>query len=161
MNEEIALNQEKLMFKHILLPTDGSELAAKGVRQAIKMAKEVGAQITAVHVAAKHSAVFQDEGFAMPDIPDWQRLFEASRTTRANEILDPVKKSANKAGVKCNTVVAVGDMPYEMIIRQAKKAGCDLIMMASHGRSGIQRIFLGSETVKVLTHSKIPVLVVR
>ncbi|MGZ5094320.1 MAG: universal stress protein [Burkholderiales bacterium] len=149
------------MFKHILIPTDGSELSDKGVKQTIKMAKAVGAHITAVHVVPNYSALFQDEGFAMPDIPDWQKLFDDSRVTRAKEILDRVKKAADKAGVKCDTVAAHGDMPYEMIIEQAEKSRCDLIMMASHGRKGMQRLLLGSETAKVLTHSTIPVLVLR
>jgi nucleotide-binding universal stress UspA family protein len=154
-------NEEKVMFKHILVPTDGSELSDKGVKETIKMAKAVGAHITAVHVVANYSVLFQDEGFAMPDIPDWQTLFDHSRATHAKEILDRVKAAADKAGVKCDTVAAHGDMPYEMIIKQAKKSKCDLIMMASHGRKGMQRILLGSETAKVLTHSKIPVLVLR
>jgi nucleotide-binding universal stress UspA family protein len=149
------------MFKHILVATDGSALSTKGVRQTIKVAKAVGAHITAVHVVGTYNVLFQDEGFAMPDIPAWRKLFEDRMATHAKEVLGPVKEAADKAGVKCETVVAHGDMPYEMIIKQAKKSRCDLIMMASHGRKGMQRLLLGSETAKVLTHSRIPVLVVR
>ena len=149
------------MYKHILVPTDGSKLSDKGVREAIKMAKAVGAKITAVHVMDNDYSVFLNEGFVMPDMPEIRKRFEDGNSARANEILGGVKAAANKAGVKCETVVATGSLPYESIIKQAKRANCDLIMMGSHGRSGIKVILLGSETAKVLTHSKIPVLVVR
>jgi nucleotide-binding universal stress UspA family protein len=103
----------------------------------------------------------QDEGFMMPVMPTLKKDFEDRLAAHANEILSLVQERARKAGVKCNTAVATGDTPYETIIKQARKSKCDLIMMASHGRSGIKGILLGSETAKVLTHSKIPVLVVR
>ena len=102
----------------------------------------------------------QDEGFR-PVIPAMRKAFEDRAAAYAMRILGPVKAAASKSGVKCDTVVATGDLPYEMIIKQARKSGCDLIMMASHGRSGIKALLLGSETAKVLTHSRIPVLVVR
>ena len=149
------------MYKHILLSTDGSKLSDKGVRQAIKMARALKAKITAVHVVGNYQPVLdQDEGF-MPMIPAMRRDFEDRAAAYARAILRPVKAAASKSGVKCDTVVATGDLPYEMIIRQARKSRCDLIMMASHGRSGIKALLLGSETAKVLAHSKIPVLVVR
>ena len=98
----------------------------------------------------------------MPEIPVMlKRRFEEENAERASQILGEVKKIAAAYGVKCSTVVANDDSPYEAIIKQAKKSKCDLIMMASHGRRGLQAILLGSETTKVLTHSKIPVLVVR
>jgi nucleotide-binding universal stress UspA family protein len=151
------------MFKHILVPTDGSKLSAKGVKQAIEMAKALRAKITAVHVVDDYHQRMhdQDEGFMMPVMPTLKKDFEDRLAAHANEILSLVQERARKAGVKCNTAVATGDTPYEMIIKQARKSKCDLIMMASHGRSGIKGILLGSETAKVLTHSKIPVLVVR
>ena len=149
------------MFKHILLPTDGSKLSDKGVREAIKMAKALRAKITAVHVGGSYHQRLQDEGFVLPVIPALKKDFEDRAAAHAKEILDPVREAAGKAGVKCDTVVATGDLPYEMIIKQAKRSKCDMIMMASHGRSGIKSILLGSETVKVLAHSKIPVLVLR
>lgn len=149
------------MYKHILLSTDGSKLSDKGVRQAIKMARALRAKITAVHVVDNYQPVLdQDEGF-MPVIPAMRRDFEDRAAAHARAILRPVKRAASKSGVKCDTVVATGDLPYEMIIKQARKSRCDLIMMASHGRSGIKALLLGSETAKVLAHSKIPVLVVR
>jgi len=149
------------MFKHILLPTDGSKLSDQGVKQTIKMAKALGAKITAVHVMNNYHVVLQDEGFLMPDVPVLRKRLEEIRSRQVREILGSVKEAADKVGVRCDTVVAIGDMPYEMVIKQAKKSKCDLIMMASHGRRGIKGILLGSETAKVLTHSKIPVLVLR
>jgi len=97
----------------------------------------------------------------MPDVVVVRKQFEDEAAAHAKEILGPVKEAANKAGVDCDMVVTTGDSPYQMIINQAKKSGCDLIMMASHGRRGLQRLLHGSETVSVLTHSKIPVLVLR
>jgi nucleotide-binding universal stress UspA family protein len=151
------------MYKHILLPTDGSKLSTKGVQQAIKMARALRAKITAVHVVASYHQLLRDQedGFMMPVIATLKEDFEDRAAARAKEILSPVKEAASKAGVRCDTVTAIGDFPFEAIIKQARKSKCDLIMMASHGRSGIKGLLLGSETAKVLTHSKIPVLVVR
>ena len=149
------------MFKHILLPTDGSKLSDKGVRETIKMARALRAKITAVHVVGNYDQRLHDEGFALQEIPVFKKDFENKMAAHAKTILDPVREAAGKVGVKCDTVVATGDLPYEMIIKQARRSKCDLIMMASHGRSGLKGLLLGSETVKVLGHSKIPVLVVR
>jgi nucleotide-binding universal stress UspA family protein len=149
------------MFKHIVLPTDGSKLSANGAKQTIKMAKALGANITVVHVVSDYYTLLQDEGFATSNMPTLKKLFEDRTAIRAKEILGPVKEAADKAGVECDTVVAIGEKPYEMIIEQAKKSKCDLIIMASHARKGIQGILFGSETAKVLSHSKIPVLVLR
>src|ERR1019366_2728808 len=149
------------MVTHILLPTDGSKLSNKAVRQAIEFAKALGAKITAVHVVGGYHLALPDEGFAMPEIPALKKRFEEEEAARAKKILGSVKEAAEMAGVECAVVVATGDVPYEMIINQATKFKCDLIIMASHGRRGLQGILLGSETQKVLTHSKIPVLVCR
>ncbi len=149
------------MIKHILLPTDGSKLSNKAVKQAIEFAKALGAKITAVHVVGGYHQILPDDGFVMPEIPALKKRFEEQEAARAKTILDSVKEAAQMAGVECYVVVATGDMPYEMIIKQATKSKCDLIIMASHGRRGFQGILLGSETQKVLTHSKIPVLVCR
>jgi nucleotide-binding universal stress UspA family protein len=151
------------MFKHILLPTDGSKLSNTGVKEAIKLAGALRAKITAIHVVGNyHQHIHNwDDGFMTPEILALRKDFENRAAAHAKTILDLVRAAAARAGVKCDTVVATGDLPYEMIIRQAKKSKCDLIMMASHGRSGIKGLLLGSETVKVLTHSRIPVLVLR
>lgn len=148
------------MFKHILLPTDGSKLSGEGVRQTIKMAKALGAHITAVHIVRAFHPL-REEGYFMPEVSALRKQFEDETATHAEEVLSPVKEAANKLGVKCDTVVATGDSPSQMIIKQARKSRCDLIMMASHGRKGLQRLLHGSETENVLTHSTIPVLVVR
>jgi nucleotide-binding universal stress UspA family protein len=147
------------MFKHILLPTDGSALSAQTAQQAIKTAQALGAKITAVHVRGGYNVMLGNEYLGTPDIPDMRQRFEQEMAAYANEILSPLKKAALEAGVECETVVATGDSTYETILKQAAQSGCDLIMMASHGKKGIDGILLGSETQKVLTHSKIPVLV--
>jgi nucleotide-binding universal stress UspA family protein len=102
-----------------------------------------------------------DEGFTVPAFATFKKRFEEQSAKYSKGLLEGVKSSAKAAGVECEGVVVVNNLPYEAIIKQAKKAKCDLIMMASHGRKGLQSILLGSETAKVLTHSMIPVLVVR
>ena len=148
------------MYKHILLPTDGSKLSAKAVKQGIQFAKSIGAKITAIHVAPEYQMVI-DEGFVMPTVMSIQKRFEEETAARSKKLLDEVTADALAAGVACYGVTVVSGVPYDAIIKQAKKGKCDLIMMASHGRKGLSSILLGSETAKVLTHSTIPVLVVR
>ena len=97
----------------------------------------------------------------MSKIPEPRKRYEEEAKVRANMIIEKVKKAAGEAGVQCFSAVVVGDTPYMAIIEQAGKSKCDMIMMASHGRRGLQGILLGSETQQVLTHSKIPVLVLR
>lgn len=147
------------MFKHILLPMDGSSLSERTAQQAIKTAKALGAKITAVHVTGGYNIMLANEYLGTPDIPDVRQRFEQEMGAYAMQILSPVKKAALEAEVECDTVVATGDSTYEMILKQAAQSGCDLIMMASHGKKGLNGVLLGSETQKVLTHSKIPVLV--
>jgi nucleotide-binding universal stress UspA family protein len=148
------------MYKHILVPTDGSKLSAKAVKQAIQFAKSIGATVTAIHVSNEFRAMM-DEGFAVPAFPAIKKRFEEETAKRSKALLESVKSGAQTAGVECNCVSVTNDFPYDAIIKQAKKSKCDLIMMASHGRKGLSSILLGSETAKVLTHSTIPVLVVR
>ena len=149
------------MFKHILLATDGSALSGTGAEVAIKTAKALGARITAVHVTRAYDERQGYDGNAMPRMPELKKRFDANMAAAAKSILDAIKQAAEKGKVTCETVTAAGEDPYEMIIEQARKSKCDLIVMASHGRRGIQSILLGSESTKVLTHSEIPVLVVR
>ena len=148
------------MYKHILLPTDGSNLSAKAVRQGIQFAKSIGAKITAIHVAPEYQMVI-DEGLVMPSVMSVQQRFEEEVAARSKKLLDKVTTEAQAAGVACYGVTVVSSVPYDAIIKQAKKSKCDLILMASHGRKGLASLLLGSETAKVLTHSTIPVLVVR
>ena len=145
------------MFKHILLPTDGSKLSEKAVRQSVRMAKALNAKITALHVVPK----FHTFGFQPEMIEPTRSEYEQESTARAQEFLAFAGKVAKAAGVDFDGVKVSGDHPFKEIIRTAQKKGCDMILMASHGRRGIEGFLLGSETQKVLTHSKVPVLVYR
>ncbi len=148
------------MYQHILLPTDGSKISAKAVKQGLELAKAIGAKVMAFHVMPEYQAVL-DETFAVTTVLSFKKQFDDEAQKRAKKILTAVKTDATALKVPCECVSVVGAAPYDAIIRQAKKAKCDLIMMASHGRKGLSGLLLGSETTKVLTHSTIPVLVVR
>ena len=148
------------MFKHILLPTDGSKLSDRAVQRGIELAEAVGARVTAMHVIPEFR-IMADESFVLPTSVDLKARYEKGAKARATNLLDKIETRARTAGVKCETVAVMGDVPYEHIIDTCKKRKCDLILMASHGRRGISALLLGSETSKVLTHSKVPVLVVR
>ena len=145
------------MYKNILIPTDGSELAGKAVQSGIIFAKEIGAKIIVLTVTAPFH-VFTLDPQVVEDTPDQYRRHIQEHTAK---ILGAVANAAKAAGLACETVQVEHEHPYQAIIDTARSKGCDLIVMASHGRRGISAIVLGSETVKVLTHSKIPVLVHR
>lgn len=147
------------MFKHILVPTDGSELSRATTQRAISFAKEAGARITAFYAKPEYPIAYFGEG-ALID-PTTPEKFAELADQQAAEYLGEVTAWCQAAGVECGTVSAVSDIPYEAIIEAAEKSGADLIFMASHGRRGISGFLLGSETNKVLAHSKIPVLVYR
>ena len=148
------------MFKHLLLPTDGSKFSDRAVQRGIEFAKSIGARVTTVHVIPEFR-MMADESFALPTSADLKRRYEKEAKARAEKMLARIGEKARAADVAYDAVAVSGDVPYEKIIDTAKKCKCDLIMMASHGRRGISGLLLGSETAKVLTHSKIPVLVVR
>jgi nucleotide-binding universal stress UspA family protein len=145
------------MYKHLLLPTDGSELSAKAVRDGIQFAKEIGARITAVHVTPP----FYPSEMSPSALTAHAQEHEAASRESAQRALSAVADAARAAGVPCTTLHRVSDGPFEEIIQVATESGCDLIFMASHGRRGVKALLLGSETNKVLTHSRIPVLVTR
>ena len=163
------------MFKHILLPTDGSDLSTAAIHQGIMLAKSIRAKITGLCVMPRHpktlSAAQMPTEVLDQSASRCKELAEAYLETiekgaeiarqLAEAYLQVILKSAQDAGVACEVVTERADSPYEAIIRVADQKGCDLIMMASHGRSGVKAILIGSETQKVLTHSKIPVLVYR
>ena len=132
----------------------------KAVKQAIQFATSLRAKITAVCIVGEYP-IREYEGYMMPEIPALKKRFVEAEAAVAKKILDTVKKAASKGGVDCETVAPAGSAPYDAIIKQAAKSKCDLIVMASHGRRGLSGVLLGSETQKVLTHSKIPVLVCR
>jgi nucleotide-binding universal stress UspA family protein len=145
------------MYKHILIATDGSELAGKAVAAGFGLARELGAQVTAVTVTEPWTAFVTGEaGFGFP-----VDEYEKSANESASRILSGVSKLARKADVHCTTMHTKDQFPAEGILETANKSGCDLIVMASHGRRGLRRLLLGSQANKVLTHSPIPVLVCR
>ena len=147
------------MFKHILVPTDGSQLSSDTVKRAIAFAKETRAQVTFFFAKPDYPVAFYGEGALIdPTTPD---KFAEMADQQAKEILAAHEAAAKAEGVASASVSSVSDTPYEAIIAAAEEAGADLIFMASHGRRGISGLLLGSETQKVLTHSKIPVLVYR
>ncbi len=147
------------MFKHILVPTDGSELSQETARRAVSFAKEAGARITAFYAKPEYPVTYYGEG-ALID-PTTPEKFAEMAEQQAQQTLDFVVDLCRNAGVMVDTLAITSDVPYQAIIDGATQVGCDLIFMASHGRRGFTALLLGSETNKVLTHSKIPVLVYR
>lgn len=147
------------MFKHILVPTDGSALSMDTVKRAVAFAKEIGAKLTFYYAKPDYPVAYYGEG-ALID-PTTPEKFAEMADKQAKEILGAATAAAGEAGVSCASVSTISDVPYEAIIEAATSANCDLIFMASHGRKGISGLLLGSETQKVLTHSKTPVLVYR
>ncbi|HML41917.1 MAG: universal stress protein [Hyphomicrobium zavarzinii] len=145
------------MFKHILIATDGSELAQKAVTQGLELAKGLGAQVTVINVTEPWAAVAPGEvAMAFPI-----HEYEESVATNAARILSAVDTQAKAQGVTCATLHVKDQFPAEGIIETAGQRGCDVIVMASHGRRGLMRFLLGSQAIKVLTNSTIPVLVCR
>jgi nucleotide-binding universal stress UspA family protein len=146
------------MFKNILIPTDGSELSQRAVRLAVELAKVHQARITGIHVIPDYHLLIAYEGAFDPVT---EERIEEEAKVRAESYLEYVRKSAQEGGVPCDTLCETSDHPYDAILKAANSRQCDLIVMTSHGRKGIAAVLLGSETRKVLTHSKIPVLIVR
>jgi nucleotide-binding universal stress UspA family protein len=145
------------MYTHILIPTDGSELAGKAVQDGIALAKRIGAKATALTVLPPFHVLTTDTQM----LEDTPAQYKVRMQAHAEKTLGAVAQAAQTSGVACEMVHVEHEHPYQAIIDTAGSKGCDLIVMASHGRNGISAIVLGSETVKVLTHSKIPVLVHR
>lgn len=147
------------MFRRILVPTDGSELSNNTVDRALSFAAEAGASIVFLYAKPEYPMTYYGEG-ALID-PTTPERFAEMADSQARAVLDDCRQRAERAKVSCDTVDLTSDLPYEAIIAAAEAQRCDLIFMASHGRRGIVSLLLGSETQKVLTHSKIPVLVYR
>jgi nucleotide-binding universal stress UspA family protein len=145
------------MHTHILIPTDGSELSDEAIQYGTSLAKAVNAKVTGVTV----STPFHFFAVEPAVVTDTLESYRQRMATVAAQRLAKVKEAADAAGVSCEIVHLEHEHPYKAIIDIANARGCDLIVMASHGRRGISAIVLGSETVKVLTHSTIPVLVYR
>jgi nucleotide-binding universal stress UspA family protein len=147
------------MYRNILVPIDGSPLSRSAAKAAVALAKDQGAKVVGFYVAPAYQpnvyADFVPAAFVSPKEYD-----EMAKKT-AEKYLSAVDKAAAAAGVACTCAHAMSDLPYEEIVKAAQRYKCDLIFMASHGRSGIARLLLGSQTSKVLAHSKVPVLVYR
>lgn len=145
------------MFKHVLLPTDGTATSDIAVQCAIRFARDAGARVTVVHVIPPfHILTYQPEMLEQSREEN-QRQSQA----RATSILQAAEQLAREQGVPCDSVAIKSDSVYEAIIQSAFDRQCDLIAMASHGRRGVRGMLLGSETQKVLLHTQIPVLVYR
>jgi len=148
------------MYAHIMLPLDGSELSLKAVHEGIALAKALHSKLTFITVVSPyHSGI--SVPFTSAIVHDIEKSHDEEAKKATQKLHADMAARAKSAGVQCESLVAFGESPYEQIIKNAQASKCDLILMASHGRRGLDGLLLGSETVKVLTHSKIPVLVVR
>jgi len=153
------LGEEAAVFRNILVPTDGSKLSQKAVRQALALAEQSKAKLTVLHVYPRFSG--SPYGTFGPAEDVLEEAHKRQARAEADALFASVKKQADAAGVASDTVLAENNDVWKTIISIAKKKKCDLICMASHGRRGLSGVLLGSETHKVLTHSDLPVLVLR
>lgn len=147
------------MFKHLLLPTDGSPASDAAILKGIQFAKSINARVTGVHVNVVpeyHVVTYNAE-----ILEDTRRQFLEDSKEHAAKFLAVIETAAKDAGVECETSFVICDNPYEGILKTAAEKGCDLIAMASHGRKGVKGLLTGSETQKVLAHSPLPVMVFR
>ena len=145
------------MFKKILVPTDGSPLSEKSARAALAFAAAQGASVVGLSVAELYPFMLMPEAGAMVDMTHYEEIQDKS----AQQAMQRLNALAAEAGVPCEVLATRGVHPYEEIINAAKSKGCDLIWMGSHGRKGLDKLLLGSETQRVLSHSTIPVMVYR
>jgi nucleotide-binding universal stress UspA family protein len=144
-------------FRHILMPTDGSDLSARAIDQGMQFARQVGAKVTGFHAIGEYKTFAGTaELLEMTSVE-----YEAWATRQATEILQVIARAAARFGVVCEVESVFHDVPYEAILAVAARRQCDLIVMASHGRRGLKGMLIGSETQKVMTHGRIPVLVIR
>jgi nucleotide-binding universal stress UspA family protein len=146
-----------IMFKHLLVPTDGTTASEATIRQVMAIAKENGAKVTGLHVIQP----FHVFAYHVDMIESTSDTFMAQAQARAERYVTAIEKAAKEMGVACETHIATGEHPFKVIIDTAHARTCDLIVMCSHGRSGVKGFLLGSETQKVLTHTTLPVLVLR
>jgi nucleotide-binding universal stress UspA family protein len=145
------------MFKHILIPTDGSALSTTAIQNALQLARDVKAKVTVITVMEPFHIFSMDS----TQLADTRHAYEKHTEEAAERCLGGAKRQAETLGVECEAIHVEHAMPYKAITDTAAAKGCDLIAMASHGRRGAAALILGSETAKVLTHSTIPVLVYR
>ena len=147
------------MFQRILVPTDGTPTANRAVQVAAGLANQFGATLTLLHALPKFRSHSYSEGAGLAWTPEKEYLAETAKL--ADDLLARAKSSVEKKGAKAATMYVYSDSPAEAIVTAATKAKADVIVMASHGRQGLQKFLLGSETQKVLALTKLPVLVVR
>ena len=147
------------MYQRILVATDGSTLSKKAVRSAIKLASSLNAELVALYVVPRYPMTYFEGGMSIS--PEEVSRTEKRWADKGQAVVDEVQQAAQVQGIKAKAVIARSDLVAESLISAAKKHKCDLIVMASHGRKGLKRVLLGSETQHVLTHSTIPVLVLR
>lgn len=147
------------MYQRILVTTDGSALSKKAVTAAIGLAASLGAELVALKVVPRYPMSYFEGAVTLT--PQEMARIEGQWVTEAQAVVDAIKAAAAKKGVSAKAALVRSDLVAESILAAAKKHGCDLIVMASHGRKGIKRVLMGSETQQVLTHSSIPVLVLR
>jgi nucleotide-binding universal stress UspA family protein len=147
------------MYKNLLVATDGSKLSGKAVVHALALAKAVGAKVTAFYAAPDYPMPAYADGVVYEPVS--RKEYSKLAAEDADKILSAVTAKAKAEGVECKTTFSIAAAPWEAILDAAKKNKCDGIVMASHGRRGLSAVLLGSETQKVLTHTKLPVTVVR
>jgi nucleotide-binding universal stress UspA family protein len=148
------------VFRHILIPTDGSALAVKGIRAGVKLAAKLGARVTGVYVILPYNAPMYAEA-AMYVSASAFADYDKTSKAQAKKALAVIERAAASADVRCASRVVADLQPWQGILKAARKGGCDTIVMASHGRGGLGGVILGSQTARVLAHSKLPVLVIR
>jgi len=147
------------VYKHLLVATDGSRISSKAVTHAIALAQALKAELTAFYASPDYPLPAYADGVVYEPVS--KKQYETLAKKEAEKILTAVQLKAEAGGVECDTLHAIANAPWEAILAAAKKTKCDAIIMASHGRRGVSALLLGSETQKVLTHSKLPVIVVR
>ncbi|SBO42829.1 universal stress protein [Cyanobium sp. NIES-981] len=148
-----------MTYQHLLVPTDGSDLSGRAVDQAVALARKLGARLRILHVQSNFPVSLVGVG-ELVDTGAIEALMEAARA-QTEQILAAARRVAEAAGVPVEVVKRLSSQPAEAIVQEARREGCDLIVMASHGRRGLEGLLLGSETQRVLTQSPCPVLVVR
>ena len=149
------------MYKHILVPTDGSRLSLRAAKEAATLARSLKAKITAVYVMEPYMPPLMSEGASVRSFARDQAAYRASATRMANAALKKVREAAAAQDISCEAISTTDSRPWEGILKTAKAKKCDVIVMASHGRGVLAGALLGSETTKVLSNSKTPVLVYR
>lgn len=148
-------------YTHILVATDGSKLSLRAAKEGAELARELKAKITAVYVIAPWTPPLSSAEAMLVNYSDGEKAYREATVSRAEKALGQVAKAAASSKVKCDYLSVTNSQPWDGIIKAARTKKCDLIVMASHGHGALAGILLGSETHKVLSHSKIPVLVCR